>query len=205
MIMDEQRQETYLNLIQRLLNSRSDREVERIFNTNEEFIDVGLVQKIQQIAEELVENGDDNAAEFLIGIGRKLAEAMVKSSPTIDFQKLPRPDSQLEFLIPVLQAIIYTNGNPQVIFPLLQQNLDKLDERFGLKFSSWADNALHDIEGEQAQNFVLALVRFSELVQYFSHNIRKNDIEVTIACHEIALRVLNRQFFLNNWQLFTII
>jgi len=198
-VMNEQRQNVYLNIIQGLLNSRSDREVERILNTNEEFIDVSLVQKIQQVAEELVENGDDNAAEFLIGIGRKLAEAMVKSSPTIDFQKLPHPDSQLDFLIPVLQAIIYTNGNPQFVFPLLQQNLDKLDERFVPKFSSWADNAIHDIEGEQAQNFVLALVRFSELVQYFSHNIRENDIEVTIACYEIASRVLNRQSLPEQW------
>ncbi|MBE8970171.1 tetratricopeptide repeat protein, partial [Nostocales cyanobacterium LEGE 12452] len=198
-VMNEQRQNVYLNIIQGLLNSRSDSEVEQILNTNEEFIDIGLVQIIQQVAEELVENGNDNAAEFLIGIGRKLAEAMVKSSPTIDFQKLPHPDSQLDFFIPVLQAIIYTNGNPQVIFPLLQQNLDKLDERFVPKFSSWANNVLHNIEGEQAQNFVLALVRFSQLLQYFSYNIRKNDIEVTIACHEIASRVLNRQSLPEQW------
>ncbi|MGK7894095.1 MAG: CHAT domain-containing protein, partial [Xenococcus sp. (in: cyanobacteria)] len=38
-----------------------------------------------------------------------------------------------------------------------------------------------------------------ELIHHFSNEIKKNDIEVTIACHEIELRVLNHESLPEQW------
>ncbi len=68
--MNEQRQAAYLKLIDQLLVSPADI-AETILRANSHLIDAGLIQKLEQEAENLKELGDVNHAELLINIATK--------------------------------------------------------------------------------------------------------------------------------------
>lgn len=71
LLMDEQRQEAYLNLIDALLSCHSGEEPQ-ILNANSDLVDAGLVQTMRQVAEMMKRRGDRNAADFLIQIAGQL-------------------------------------------------------------------------------------------------------------------------------------
>lgn len=56
--MNEQRHKDYFNLIQRLLNCRSDDEVREILAATQDLIDAGLVQKMLEMASNLLRQGE---------------------------------------------------------------------------------------------------------------------------------------------------
>ncbi|NEP52139.1 MAG: hypothetical protein F6K65_26415 [Moorea sp. SIO3C2] len=107
--MDEERLKAYVSLIQKLLNCPSGKEPE-ILNSHQDLVDGGLVQMMQQVAEWLAKEGDKDNAEYLTNVAGQLAA-----------------ESQFNFLIEVLQATADSNGNGEVLYPLLQANLDQLE------------------------------------------------------------------------------
>ncbi|MEQ9357049.1 hypothetical protein [Coleofasciculus chthonoplastes] len=121
--MDEQRQQAYLTLINALLTCPSGEEGQTL-QDNAELVDAGLLETMAQVAEVLAERGDENAAQFLIGMANQLGELLGLSASTAT------PGVQLRFLMQVLQATSDSRGNPQVVYPLLQKNLHLLDDNF---------------------------------------------------------------------------
>jgi hypothetical protein len=41
---------------------------------------------------------------------------------------MQRAEQQIQFMLEVLNSILNSNGDPQVVYPLLQQNLVLLDD-----------------------------------------------------------------------------
>lgn len=60
--MNEVRRQAYLNLIQSLLSCASGKE-SQILEANSGLVDAGLVQVMQQAAEKLREEGNENTAK----------------------------------------------------------------------------------------------------------------------------------------------
>jgi len=77
--MDEQRLEAYLNLIQALLNCPEGEDSE-ILDVHQDLIDNGLVQTMEQVAVELVDEGDQDAADWLRDVAEQLAATLDDSS-----------------------------------------------------------------------------------------------------------------------------
>lgn len=67
----------------------------------------------------------------------------------------------------VLQATLDSQGNPRAVYPLLQANLDKLDENLAQVLRRWATEILGQAGLEQAQGIAAAIGEFSNLIQQF--------------------------------------
>ena len=196
--MDEKRFQEYQNLIQELLNCPNGEEVQ-ILNANPDLLDAGLVETMELFAEVFESRGNEKTANFLINIARQLAEALELSLTTPTSSPLPNTDSQQDFLLEVLQAIDDSNGNSQVVYPLLQENLDKLDDNFATFLRSWVMASLPQIESELAQAFADGIVNFSFLIQEFPLGSIASNQEIAIAGYEVAATVFTREAFPQNW------
>ncbi|MCC3408817.1 MAG: CHAT domain-containing protein [Microcoleus sp. PH2017_10_PVI_O_A] len=186
--MNEERQNAYQNLIDRLLRCASGEE-SQILKANLDLVDVGLVAEIVKVAEDLEERGDRNTADFLIDIARELAEALGLSSPS----------SQLTFLSQVLQATQDSDGNRQVVYPLLQSNLDKLDDNFAELLRSWATARMSEVEPGQAQFIAAVIGNFSNLIREFPQGKRAINLEISITGYKFVATVFTCEAFPQEW------
>lgn len=75
LIMNQDRQDAYLNLIERVLTCPKGQEPE-ILGENPELIDAGLVQMLLQVSAAFAHDGDEDAANFLVQLARLLAKSL---------------------------------------------------------------------------------------------------------------------------------
>ncbi|MCU0516203.1 MAG: hypothetical protein MUC60_04905, partial [Oscillatoria sp. Prado101] len=155
--MNEQRQQDYLNLIQALLDCPSGEEND-ILNAHENLIDEGLVGVMEQVAAQLARQDDGSRAEFLTDVARRLA-ADISNSATAALR-----EEYLAFLEEVLQATSDSYGNPEVVYPLLSANRDKLNDTLAELYASWATAKLSEADPEQALTFATDILSFSEVI-----------------------------------------
>jgi len=174
--MDEQRQQAYLTLINALLTCPSGEEGQTL-QDNAELVDAGLVETMTQKAEAFAERGNENAAQFLIGMANQLGEFLGLSDSTAT------PASQLDFLFKVLQATSDSEGDKQVVYPLLKDNLHLLNENFARVLWNWGMATLTEVYAEQCQ----VLGEFSNLIVEFPLGSQANNLEIAIAGYEMAL------------------
>jgi tetratricopeptide (TPR) repeat protein len=104
-----------------------------------------------------------------------------------------------DFLIEVLQATEESGADSQVVYPLLEANLDKLDDKFAQALRSWATAILPKLEPEQAQDLAVIIGNFSNLIQEFRLDKRTSNLEIGIAGYEIVATVFTRQAFPQEW------
>ncbi|BDI17265.1 hypothetical protein ANSO36C_30670 [Nostoc cf. commune SO-36] len=67
--MNEQRQQAYLNLIQRLLNCRTNNELQETLAANQELVDIGFLQTIEAEAQRFSQQGDETSSELVAKFG----------------------------------------------------------------------------------------------------------------------------------------
>lgn len=152
-----------------------------------------------QVAEFLEKRGDRNAANFLIHVARQLAEALRLSSSTPSSSPLPNSDSQLDFLLQVLQATLNNIGNLEAVYPLVQMNLDKLDDNFAHLLRDWATANLSQVKPEEARRIAEDIGNFSFLIQQFRLGNKASNLEIAITGYEIAATVFTREAFPEKW------
>lgn len=85
----------------------------------------------------------------------------------------------------VLQ-LVSENPEPQVVYPLLSKNLDKLDTFFAQLLRSWAALALPQAGLEESQGIAGTIGNFSNLIQQFPMGDKGNNLEIAIVGYEIA-------------------
>jgi CHAT domain-containing protein len=168
-------------------------------NANPDLVDAGLVQTMVQVAEVLEEKGDRNAADFLIHVAHQLAEALGLSSSTLTSSLPLNLNPRLIFLMQVLQATYDSDGEPQVVYPLLQANLDKLDDNFASVLQSWATAALQKLEQKQALSYGALIVSFSRLLREFPLGNWACNLEIAITGYEVVAKFFPRKAFPEEW------
>ncbi|NER97795.1 MAG: tetratricopeptide repeat protein, partial [Symploca sp. SIO1B1] len=109
------------------------------------------------------------------------------------------PQEYLQFLQQVLLAILDSNGNPQVVYPLLQANLDKLDDGLTQIVEAWAKQTLAKVEPQQAQSITVDLVNLGNLIAQFPLGSKASNLETAIACYQNALEIRTREAFPVDW------
>ncbi|HAC65706.1 MAG TPA: hypothetical protein DCF68_19790, partial [Cyanothece sp. UBA12306] len=215
--MDEQRTQAYLNLINQLLTCNQGDEPQ-VLQENQELLDKGLIEVMIAVAQQLEEAGRENKAQFLMNIAQQLAQALGllenDTRPTENtfqdslnllmyaLRRVSQNPNYLDFLIETLQKIS-KNPNPQVIYPFLAQNLDKLDDNLRRMFLSWAMNTIFlaqaNTKKQEAEYIADVIVKFSDLMAQFPlGNIAMNQ-EIAITGYEIALRVFTFEAFPQKW------
>ncbi|MBD2299737.1 CHAT domain-containing tetratricopeptide repeat protein [Nostoc sp. FACHB-190] len=189
--MNEQRQQAYLNLIQTLLNCPSGEEP-GILTANKELLDAGFVQVVAAVAEHFAQQGEENTANWL----RNLTAYLTSETPAITEADI---ETYEEFILEVLQATAESNGDPQVIHPLLDANTDKLNLIFAELLRRWATNTLAEAEPDTAVNIALLINKLSNRISDFPLGSKANNIEIAITGYETTLNLYTRRAFPEQW------
>ncbi|NEU74439.1 CHAT domain-containing protein [Hassallia byssoidea VB512170] len=190
--MNEQRLQAYNQLIQTLLSCPSGEESE-ILAANTELLDADFVQVVVAAAEYFAQQGEENTAEWL----RNLATYLTTPKTTPITQE--DIDTYGQLLLEILQATAESNGDAEVIYPLLVANTDKLNDIFAELLRRWATNILAEAEADTATSIAAVIVTFSNRIQQFPLGSKANNMEIAIAGYEIALTVYTRSAFPVDW------
>jgi hypothetical protein len=191
--MNEQRQQAYFNLIQNLLNCRSDDEVQEILTANQDLIDAGLVQKMLEMASNLLRQGKLDQANRLMNIAGQQLGISSKLSLTATEQEY------LNFLKQVLKVTAHSRGDSQVVYPLLAKNTDKLDGVLAEILRRWGTNTLREAQADEAKSIAGDIGNFSNLIQQFPLGDKASNIEIAITGYEVALTVYTREALPQQW------
>ncbi|RAQ45852.1 hypothetical protein B9S53_06650 [Arthrospira sp. O9.13F] len=108
-------------------------------------------------------------------------------------------DPQLDFLLNVLQATADSNGDAKVVYPRLEQNLDKLDENLADILRTWATAKFKEVPTETAALIASTIMLFSSLILQFPLGQRADNLEIAIACYEATLEVYTRTAYPKQW------
>ncbi|NEO54949.1 MAG: CHAT domain-containing protein [Okeania sp. SIO3B5] len=195
--MDEQRIEAYINLIQQLLTHPN--EVVKILEANRELVDEGLLQVIE-LYELFAEQDDQNAQEtasFLRHLRSKLAQLLEISKPFPSNNYLSK--DYFNFLREALLATLCSNGDPKVIYPLLQANLEKLDDNLADILRNLATAKLSEVETETAELIADAIWKFTNCLNKFPLGNKAHNMEIAIASYETVLKVFTRESNCKHW------
>lgn len=111
----------------------------------------------------------------------------------------PSPESQLNFLLEVLRETHHSKRNRLVVYPLLEANLDKLNNNFAQLLQNWADSTLTQIHPEQAQGLASDIVDFSILIRQFPLGNQATNQEIAIKGYKIAATVFTCEEFPREW------
>ncbi|MEH1884009.1 CHAT domain-containing protein [Nostoc sp.] len=186
LLMNELRLQAYCQLIQTLLSCPSGEEPE-ILAANTELLDADFVQVVVA-AKHFAQQGEENTAESL----RNLATYLTTLITQEDI------DTYRQFLLKILRATAESNGDAQVIYPLLAANTDKLNDIFAELLRRRATNTLAEAEADAAYNAAV-IVELSNLINQFPLGSKANNIEIAITGYEIALTVYTRSAFPEYW------
>ncbi|MEH1810855.1 MAG: hypothetical protein V7L09_00065, partial [Nostoc sp.] len=189
--MNQQRLHAYNQLIETLLDCPGGEEPE-ILAANTELLDADFVQVVVAAAERFAQQGEENAAEWL----RNLATYLSPETTPITEEDI---ETYRQFLLEILRATAESNGDAQVIYPLLTANTDKLNDIFAKLLRHWATNTLAEAEPEAAISIAADIGNFSNLIQQFPLGSKASNMEIAIAGYEIALTVYTRSAFPENW------
>ncbi|MBD2139756.1 tetratricopeptide repeat protein [Anabaena sp. FACHB-1237] len=172
--MDKERRRAYYQLIEHLLSCPNGEQA-AILQANRELLDVGFLELLKVGVEQMsTQEGQENRANRLMSLASQLGE-------------------ELNFLLEVLQATAHSEGNPQVVYPLLAANIDKLN----LNCAQLLKNTLEEAEPDAQQFF--AVVDFSNLIQQFPLGNKADNMEIAITSYEIALTFFTRETSPENW------
>ncbi|MGE5659078.1 MAG: hypothetical protein ACM37W_20995, partial [Actinomycetota bacterium] len=184
--MNEERIQAYLNLIQQLLTCPSGEE-NQILNQSFDLVDGGFVQVCELVAQQLQE---ENQAGFLRNLAQQVGEYLNASGGEGRETKGNATEEEyLNFLMGLLQAISDSGGNPSVVYPLLKQNLDKLDLNLAQILQIWATQTFREIEEEQAFGIATVIGNFANLIQQFPLGSRADNLEIGVVGYEIVSTV----------------
>ncbi|MBD2441666.1 CHAT domain-containing protein [Dolichospermum sp. FACHB-1091] len=198
--MDEQRLQAYYQLIQQLL-SCSNGEKAAILQANRELLDVGFLQVVVGVAETFTQQEEENTANWLLALASQLSEEL-------DIALTPEPetpineadfDTYLQFLSEVLQATAESEYNPQVVYPLLAANTDKLNLTFVRLLQVGVTKKLQEAEPNTARDIAVVIGNFSNLIQQFPLGNKADNMEIAITGYEIAFTVFTRTDFPEDW------
>jgi tetratricopeptide (TPR) repeat protein len=103
------------------------------------------------------------------------------------------------FLMKVLQAVLESRGNPQIVYPLFQQNLDKLDENLAYILKNRVTATLKELSLEAAIYMAAVITEFGNLILQFPLGSRKNNLEISIATSQATLEIYTREAFPEQW------
>jgi CHAT domain-containing protein len=196
----------YLNLIQALLNCPSGEEAQ-ILKANLDLIDAGLVEVMEQVVLVLEQRGNQKATDFLIALTHQLTTALGlpsndKKGRTAAQKRTAEeetPEEYFNFLIKVLDTALKSGGDKSIVYPLLDANLNKLNDRFAQVLQAWVRATLPELEIDQCRVNAQAIFIFSSLIQQFPKGDRASNLEIAIAGCEIVLTVYTRDTFPNDW------
>ena len=188
--MDENRAQVYLQLINALLTCPSGEEPE-ILNTYLDLVDVGFVKVINQFATQLNNQGNLNYAiairlqNIIKPLVMEYLEPKLKAYSNFLMEKLPK-------------AIAESTRNPAVAEPFLVNNSNLLDQGLADVLRDGKAN-ITSFDSQTRMQFGAFINEFGVWMMNFSGGKRANNLEISIAAHEVAATAFIRDVFPDHW------
>ncbi|MCC3530828.1 MAG: CHAT domain-containing protein [Microcoleus sp. PH2017_22_RUC_O_B] len=188
--MDENRAQAYANLIQQLLSCTNGEEPQ-ILQANSELLDAEFLMVCQVIAENLAEEGQENAADFLRNLASKLGEFLGFTSSRGNNADNNYPRDYLDFLQLLVQTEEDNFGdNSYHIYTVLQANIDKINPNLiSILRTTMAGSLIERNSPEQTEKFAALIENIAIKLNKFPRGNRAENIEIAIAAYEIVLSV----------------
>ena len=95
----------------------------------------------------------------------------------------------INFLIQVLKETENSQGKPQALYPLLRENLDKLDDTLVQILKDWTNQILFSVPSDQALMSASTLGNFGLLLQQCPFGDRAINLEIAMTACQQALKV----------------
>ncbi|NEQ64369.1 MAG: CHAT domain-containing protein [Symploca sp. SIO2D2] len=108
-------------------------------------------------------------------------------------------ESQYEFLSQILRVVHQSKGNSEVVYSMLQSNLDLLNESFAQLLEDWGKQTLPEVSPRKAQGIASVIGYFSNLIQVFPMGNRAINIEIAITGYKIIDTVFTYEIFPQQW------
>ncbi|OLT66269.1 MULTISPECIES: CHAT domain-containing protein [Moorena] len=108
--------------------------------------------------------------------------------------------AQLDFLFQVLQATADSNGDEQVVYPLLAKNTDKINDILK-KFRVLVTTRLAEAKADEPEYIAVDIFKFSTLILQFTLGDKASNMEIGITGYEVALTVFTREAWPQDWAL----
>ncbi|RFP59880.1 MAG: tetratricopeptide repeat-containing protein, partial [Limnothrix sp. CACIAM 69d] len=187
--MDEQRLEAYLQLIQQLLACPAGEETS-VLQGQAELVDAGLVEVMGQVADLMLEKGDNNAG-WLRQFAGQVAQAL-----GLEQSSASSAEDMDQFVGEVMGQIAQTQGNPAQVYGFWQANLD----RFNSEFLITLPIIFRCLIGQNDPKLIAAIFgTFGNLIRQFPLGVRWLNLELAIAAYERALEVYACDAFPQDW------
>ncbi|MHC5763533.1 CHAT domain-containing protein, partial [Nostoc sp.] len=107
---------------------------------------------------------------------------------------------QIQLFEAVFKNLDKNLENPKaVVYPLLEANKYKLDERFATVLRSKTEAMLSEIPPKYAKDIAASLLGLSLVIKEFRHGNEANNLEIAITGYEIASKILTREALPEAW------
>ncbi len=192
--MDDRQLEAYLNLMRSLLNCPWGEE-NQILQANSELVDAGLVQVMLEEANNLRIDNNLDDANSLMTLAGHLMGTYGNTMPDKS-----SPFTYLTFLTEVLKVTLKGKGDANVIYPLLQDNLNLVNDNLVVALRNWARETLPNSDSQDIRvSIIEAVGNFCNAIRQFPLGSRASNLEIAIAGYEVVLTVFTRQEYAEDW------
>jgi tetratricopeptide (TPR) repeat protein len=192
--MEQTERQAYLELIQALLDCPSGEE-QQILAAQPELVNGNLVETMLAVVETLEQRNDeaaDSTVDWLRNCATELAEQL-----GLDINN--SSNERLRCLMSLLRSTSTSGGDPEIVFPLLQENLGLLDAEMIQIFRDWVQQKFTEIEGENREPIARDIGNFGNLIGHFPLGDYAINIEFSLACYEVLQTVFTRDYDPTTW------
>ncbi len=189
--MDEARLPAYIKLLQQLLTCADDEELNNILQANQELIDPQFLQVMENYATGLEQQGNNNPAAWLRNMAQQLGQYLNPQAESIEEYQ--------EFLLEVLQAVYESNGDPAVVYPILQRGQHLLDDTFAQMLQQYARNVFSQGKTEEIAVITGVIQKLCIRIKNFPLGSQANNLEMSITGYQTLLEAYPRETFPKEW------
>ncbi len=176
-----ERQQAYVDLIQLLLACQAGEE-QRILGTHREILDQGFLRMCEQVALGLVEQNNQQWADWLRNFAAQLANLLPTANPSSSKE-------QEAFLMQLLQTVIENNGNATIVYPLLSAHLPLLNTGLTTLMKKWFTGAIEQVDEGQRKGLAGFIVILGNLMQEFPLGSPRSNQLIAIEAYTNAMQI----------------
>ncbi|TRT94379.1 MAG: tetratricopeptide repeat protein [Microcystis sp. M_OC_Ca_00000000_C217Col] len=142
------------------------------------------------VAQQYGNAGRENEARWLLNMAQQLAEYISRQKFTIEEYKT--------FLLDIVLAANKSNSDVAIIYPILKQHQDKLDDTFAKLLQIYARNMFSQRSREESANIAGVIHNLCNKIKLFPLNFANNQ-EIAIVGYQTTLEVYTRTAFPKEW------
>jgi hypothetical protein len=105
----------------------------------------------------------------------------------------------IDFLLQILVKTSHSSADKKIVYPLLQDNLDKLDLNFADLLHHWSKNYFVGKSLYKAQTVAETIGNFGTLIGQFPQGNLANNLDIAIVCFEVIEIIFTREEYPLEW------